>query len=580
MSKYLIIGGVAGGASTAARLRRLDENAEIVIFERGKYISYANCGLPYYVGETIKEREQLFVQTPETFGKRFKVDVRVENEVLSIDAETKKVSVKNLSTGETYEETYDKLILSPGAEPVRPPIPGINSKNIFTLRNVPDTDKIKKYVDEMKPKRAIIVGAGFIGLEMAENLHQRGVFVTIVEMAEQVMTVLDSEMAAEVHQHLKMKNVEFYLKDGVAAFEEDENGLLIKLQSGRQLEADMVILSIGVRPEIKLAKSANLKIGDKNGILVNEYMQTSNPDIYAVGDAIEFPNPIIKKSMLAYLAGPANKQGRIAADNIVRGNKRKYKGSILTAIAKVFDLTVASTGVSEKTLKTENISYVSSITHSASHAGYYPGAIPMSIKIVFSPDTGKLFGAQIVGYEGVDKRIEMFAAVLNYGGTIFDLQELDHAYAPPYSSAKDPVNIAGFVAENILDGTMKIIHWHEVLKMDSREFVLVDVRSPLEVESGTIDGAINIPVDSTRDMLDRFPKDKKIILFCGVGLRAYISYRILAQLGYDNIFNLSGGYKTYAFITQKQGNEDIFASDCIQKNDCIYQVKAGDCNKS
>ena len=415
---------------------------------------------------------------------------------------------------------------------------------------------------------------------MAENLHQRGVFVTIVEMAEQVMTVLDSEMAAEVHQHLKMKNVEFYLKDGVAAFEEQEDGLLVKLQSGRQLEADLVVLSIGVRPEIALAKSAEVEIGNRNGILVNEYMQTSNSDIYAVGDAIEFPNPIIKKSMLAYLAGPANKQGRIAADNIVRGNKRKYKGSILTAIAKVFDLTVASTGVSEKTLKNENIPYISSITHSASHAGYYPGAIPMSIKIVFSPEDGKLFGAQIVGYEGVDKRIEMFAAVLNYGGTIYDLEELDHAYAPPYSSAKDPVNIAGFVAENILDGTMKIIHWYEILKMDSREFLLVDVRSPLEFESGSIDGAINIPVDSTREMLDKLPKDKKVIVFCGVGLRAYISYRILAQLGFDNIYNLSGGYKTYSFITQKQGNEDIFASDCIQKDNCIYQVKAGDCNKS
>ncbi|HOV13660.1 MAG TPA: FAD-dependent oxidoreductase, partial [Spirochaetota bacterium] len=451
MGKYLIIGGVAGGATTAARLRRVDEKSQIILFERGDYISYANCGLPYYIGGEIKERDKLFVQTPLSFGKRFNVDIRVRQEVVKIIPETKTVEIKKLDTNEIYKETYDKLVLSPGASPIKPPIPGIDSERIFTLRNVPDTDKIKDFIDKNIPKRVVIVGAGFIGLEMAENLHNKGIFVTIVEMANQVMNVIDYEMAAAVHQHLKSKNVEFYLKDGVTKFtERSDKRIMVSLSSGKEILTDMVVLSIGVKPENFLAKEANLKIGVTGGIEVNDYMQTSNPDIYALGDAIEFNNPIINKKFVIPLAGPANKQGRIVADNIVFGNKSKYSGTIATAIAKVFDLTVASTGLSEKLLKRENIPYIASITHSGSHAGYYPGAFPMTIKLLFAPDDGKILGSQIVGYDGVDKRIDVIATLLKCGKTVYDLADVEHSYAPPYSSAKDPVNIAGFAVENIL----------------------------------------------------------------------------------------------------------------------------------
>lgn len=576
MAKYVIVGGVAGGASTAARLRRLDEHAEIIIFERGEYISYANCGLPYYIGGKISERENLFVQTPESFNQRFRIDVRTMTEVVKINREKKSVEVKELETDRVYEETYDKLVLSPGAYPVRPNLPGIHEKGIFTLRNVPDTDKIKTYMDENKPKRAVIVGAGFIGLEMAENLHRRGIFVTIVEMEEQVMTPLDYEMAAEVHQHLKIKHVEFYLKDAVAGFEKQDDHLVVKLSSGRALESDLVILSIGVRPESQLADEAGLTIGENGGIIVNDYLQTSDPDIYAIGDAVESENPIINKKMLTYLAGPANKQGRIAADNIVHGYKRKYTGTIGTAIAKVFDLTVASTGVSEKTLKRLHIPYISSVTHSPCHAGYYPDANPLSLKIVFSPADGKLFGAQIVGYCGVDKRIDMVASVLKSGGTVYDLQDIEHAYAPPFSSAKDPVNMAGFVAENILNGLVQIVHWEDLCEQNrtcEEPEMLIDVRTPAEYALGTIEDAVNIPLDDLRDRLGEVPMDKRLIIFCAVGLRGYLACRILTQHGYENVYNLSGGYKTYQFATQKQSNEDIFEGDYIGKDDSIYQTK-------
>jgi rhodanese-related sulfurtransferase len=433
-------------------------------------------------------------------------------------------------------------------------------------------DAIKEYVDETHPTRAIIVGAGFIGLEMAENLHERGILVTIVEMAQQVMNVVDYEMAAEVHQHLKTKNVEFYLRDGVAGFERRDGRLAVTLQSGRELDADMVVLSIGVRPEGKLAREAGLEIGKTGGIVVDRHMLTSDPDIYAVGDAIEFPNPITGRPAITYLAGPANKQGRIAADNIVFGNRSTYRGAIGTAVAKVFDLTVATTGASEKTLRNEGIPFKSVITHSSSHAGYYPDAQPMSIKTVYDPADGRLLGAQIVGYEGVDKRIDLFAAVIRAGGTVWDLGELEHAYAPPYSSAKDPVNIAGFVAQNTLTGRSEHIHWNSVMGCDLNEICLLDVRSPEEFELGTIEGAMNVPTYELRERLEEVPRDKTIVVFCGVGLRAYHAERVLRQNGYEDVYNLSGGYKTYQMSTEKQSNEDIFARDVIYKDDNIYQA--------
>jgi len=577
--KYLIVGGVAGGATTAARLRRISENSEIIMFERGEYISYANCGLPYYIGDVITERDNLFVTTAESFNQRYQVTVRTKQEVVAIFPKDKTVRVKKLDSGEEYSETYDKLVLSPGAEPLKPPIPGINDPAIFTIRNVMDTDKIKNYINANGIRKAVVVGAGFIGLEMAENLHNLGVLVTIVEMAEQVMTPLDFEMAAGVHQHLKTKNVEFYLKDGVASFIRNDQKLSVRLNSGQEIPADMVILSIGVRPESRLAKEAGLEIGSRNGIVVDDFLQTSDPEIYAVGDAIEFNNRILNKKTITYLAGPANKQGRICADNIVFGNKTKYKGAIGTAIAKVFDLTVASTGLSEKVLKSENIPYLASITHGSSHAGYYPDALPLSLKILFSPTDGKLLGAQIVGYDGIDKRIDLIAAVMWKDGTIYDLMELEHAYAPPFSSAKDPVNIAGFVAEDILTGKVKVVQWNNLLNENNSDLLLVDVRTQEEFELGSIEQAINIPVDNLRSRITEIPKDKKVVIFCGVGLRGYIACRILYQSGYSDVYNLSGGYKTYQHVTQKQSNEDIFGHDFIGKDDLIYQAETKNVEK-
>ena len=545
---YLIIGGVAGGATVAARLRRMDEKANIVLFERGKYVSYANCGLPYYIGDTINNREKLFVQTVKGFTDRFRIDIRTEQEVTAIRPDKKEVEVKNLSTGEIYTETYDKLVLSPGAEPLRPGIEGIGSKKIFTLRNVPDTDTIKNYINIEKPKRAIVVGGGFIGLEMAENLHDLGIQVDVVEMANQVMAPLDFSMAAIVHQQLTDKGVGLHLEDGVSRFEEKDGGVTVHLRSGKQIATDMVLLSIGVRPETKLAKEAGLAIGERGGIAVNDYMQTSDADIYALGDATEVKNLVTGQPSLIPLAGPANKQGRIVADNIIFGNKKKYAGSIGTSIAKVFDLTVAATGANAKLLQRNNIPYTSSYTHGASNAGYSPGAVPMSIKILFDPENGKLLGAQIVGFNGVDKRIEMLEQVIQRGGTIYDLTELEHAYAPPYSSAKDPVNMAGFVAENILKGKSQIIQWRELAELPA-DTIRIDVRTRDEHKLGSIPGFINIPVDELREHLDELPKDKLIIVSCAVGLRGYLAYRILVQNGFKNVRNLSGGYKTWSVAT-------------------------------
>lgn len=545
---YLIIGGVAGGATVAARLRRMDEKANIILFERGKYVSYANCGLPYYIGDTINNREKLFVQTAKGFTDRFRIDIRTEQEVTAIRPDKKEVEIKNLSTGETYTETYDKLVLSPGAEPLRPGIEGIGSKKIFTLRNVPDTDTIKNYVNTENPKRAIVVGGGFIGLEMAENLHDLGIQVDVVEMANQVMAPLDFSMAAIVHRQLTDKGVGLHLEDGVSRFEEKDGGVTVHLRSGKQIATDMVLLSIGVRPETKLAKDAGLAIGERGGIAVNDYMQTSDADIYALGDAVEVRHLVTGQPALIPLAGPANKLGRIVADNIVFGNKKKYPGSIGTSIAKVFDLTVATAGANAKLLQRNNIPYISSYTHGASHAGYYPGAVPLSIKILFAPENGKLLGAQIVGFNGVDKRIEMLAQVIQRGGTVHDLAELEHAYAPPYSSAKDPVNMAGFVAENILNKKSRIIQWRELTELPA-DTIRIDVRTHDEYKLGTIPGFINIPVDELREHLDELPKEKPIVVTCAVGLRGYLAYRILVQNGFKHVRNLSGGYKTWSVAT-------------------------------
>lgn len=548
--KHLIVGGVAGGATAAARIRRIAENDEIILFEKGEYISYANCGLPYYIGGTIADRSKLFVQTPEAFGRRFDIDVRTRSEVLSIHTEEKKVTVK-APDGSVYEESYDKLLLSPGASPVKPPLPGIDLEGIFTLRNVSDTDAIKQYIGSRDVKRAVVIGGGFIGLEMAENLHDAGAEVTVVEMADQVMAPIDFSMAAIVHQHLLEKGVRLRLNTAVTGFEKSGEGLEVAFASGEKAPADIVILSIGVRPLNTLATAAGLATGQRGGIKVNEYLRTSAPDIYAVGDVIEYPHPVDGNPWMNYLAGPANRQARIVADNMVQGDTEKYEGSIGTSIAKVFDLTVAATGVAAKRLKQENIPYLTATIHPNSHAGYYPGATPMSIKVVFAPETGRLLGAQIVGYYGVDKRIDELAFAIKRGCTVNDLTAIEHAYAPPYSSAKDPVALAGYVAGNILSGKMNPITWRELRDIDKSTITLIDVRTPVEFANGTIDGAINIPLDDMRRQLDRIPRDKPIVLFCGVGLRGYLASNILKQRGFKDVRNLSGGIKTYRAATAK-----------------------------
>lgn len=542
--KYVIVGGVAGGATAAARLRRVDETADILLLEKGPHISYANCGLPYYIGGVIAERDKLLVQTPEAFGKRFRIDVRVKNEVLAINAKAKTLTIRN-ADGKEYEEAYDKLLLSPGANPVKPPLEGIDSEGIFTLRNVEDTDRIKAYVTGKQVKRAVVVGAGFIGLEMAENLHHAGIAVSVVEMGNQVMAPIDFSMAAHIHQHLIQKGVSLYLEEGVTHFQRTEQGIIVYLKSGKTIAADMVLLSIGVRPATALAQQAGLKLGETGGIWVDEHLETSEKDIYAVGDAIEYPHPLTGKPWLNYLANPANRQGRIVADNMALGNTVSYEGAIGTSIAKVFDMTVASTGLAAKRLKQWGMEYQSSVTHSSSHAGYYPNALPITLKLTFHPRTGKLYGAQCVGYEGVDKRIDQIAGLIKRGGTVYDLMETEHAYAPPFSSAKDPVAIAGYVASNIVGGAMPAISWRELLEK-KEQVVLVDTRTAEEFSFGTIPGALNIPLDEMRERLAEIPADKPVVLFCAVGLRGYLAQRILMGRGYRNVRNLMGGYKTFS----------------------------------
>jgi NADPH-dependent 2,4-dienoyl-CoA reductase/sulfur reductase-like enzyme/rhodanese-related sulfurtransferase len=548
--KYVIIGAVAGGASAAARLRRLDEQAEIVMFEKGEYVSYANCGLPYYIGEVIQERNKLFVQTASSFKSRFNIDVRISTEVIAIDPIQKMVSAKNLLTGEEYQESYDKLVLSPGAEPIRPPLNGINLPGIYTLRNVADTDYIKSFVQKHKTSKVVVIGAGFIGLEMAENLHDLGMKVSIIEMGNQILAPVDYPIAALVQQHIRSKGVDLRLSTAVTGFEALEKGVKVLFKDGTSIDAEMVLLSIGVRPDTKLASMAGLNLGAAKGIWVNEFLQTSNPDIYAVGDAIEFTNPITGQSMNTYLAGPANKQGRIAANNIVLGNKSQYHGAINTAIVKVFDMTVATAGTASKHLKNAGIKHIVSTNHSGSHAGYYPGAKQMAIQIAFSPEDGKIYSAQIAGQEGVDKRIDILSSLIQRGSNIAELVEFEHAYAPPYSSAKDPVNMAGFVAENILLDRLRVFYWDEVKQLPETAFLL-DVRTNAEFEAGHIPNAVNIPVDEIRDRMQEIPTNRPVYIYCEAGLRGYLAQRILRQTGYETVANLSGGYVSWKAANQE-----------------------------
>lgn len=554
--KVLIVGGVAGGAGAATRLRRLSEDAEIILFEKGEYISYANCGLPYYIGGTIRDKERLFVTKPELLRERFRIDVRTFNEVVHIDRKNKTVTVKNHKDGSLYNESYDKLILSPGAQPKRPDLPGIDSEGIFTLRTVPDTFRIDEYIKAKRPKTAVVVGAGFIGVEMAENLHQRGLEVTVVEFLDQAIASLDPEMAALLHRHMRENGIRLLFGTGVQGFERKET-LWVKLTGEKQIPADLVILSIGVAPDSRLAKEAGLTLGMGSSIHVDDTFATSDPDIFAVGDAIGVRQLTTGGETLIPLAGPANKQGRLAAENVLGRHTVKDGGVQGSAILKVFDLTAASTGLNEKQLKSQNIPYQKTYVHPSSHAGYYPGSAQLSMKLLFAPD-GKILGAQAVGNDGVDKRIDVLATALRLGGTVYDLEKLELCYAPPYSSSKDPVNMLGFTAANILRGDTKVFHYSEVDTLDRENSTLVDVRTPKEFEMGGIDGAVNIPLDDLRDRMNELPKEKPVYLYCQVGLRGYLATRILMQNGYD-AFNLSGGYKTY--LTAKEDRE-LRPTDC------------------
>ena len=552
--KHVIIGGVAGGATAAARIRRADESAEIILLEKGKYISYANCGLPYYIGGVISDRDNLFVQTPEGFGKRFNIDVRVENEVTNIDTSAKTVTITK-ADGTSYTESYDKLLLSPGSNPVIPPLKGVDFEGIFTLRNVTDTDRIKSYLNTHKVQDAVVVGGGFIGLEMTKNLQHAGAKVSIVEMVDQVMAPVDFSIASHVHRHLMDKGVDLWLNTSVSHFEKTDGRLRVCFTDGGHIMADMVLLSVGVRPNTELAVKAGIELGER-GIKVDKYLQTSVADVYAVGDAIEFVHPLTGKPWLNYLANPANRQGRIVADNMVFGNHTEYEGAIGTSIAKVFDITVGATGLPAKRLQQLGIVFEQSTTSSAAHASYYPGAFQLTTKLTFDPQSGKLYGAQCVGNDGVDKRIDQVALLIKNGGTIYDLIKLEHAYAPPFSSAKDPIAIAGYTAANIINGSMPVVHWREMKDMDLSGTTLIDVRTKDEYDLGTIRNAINIPVDELRERIHEISADKPVILFCAIGLRGYIALKILTGHNFKNVRNLSGGYKTYALATQTITHEN------------------------
>ena len=545
--KYVIIGGVAGGASAAARLRRLNEDAEIIVFEKGEYISYANCGMPYYIGNTIEDRKRLFVQTPVSFGNRYDVDVRTLQEVTAIDREAHTVEVKNLRNGKTYTEDYDILLLSPGAEPVIPELPGIHSPKIFTLRSVSDCDKIKMQAVESlhDNAKAVIVGGGFIGLEMAENLHKIGYQITVVEKAGHILTPVDEPIAAIAEKHLRDKGVELITGNGISGFEENGEQLTVCLEDGQKLDCDLAVLSIGVRPNTALAEAAGLEIG--RGIKVNEFLQTSDERIFAVGDAIEFPHPVTGVPYCNFFAGPANAQARIAAMNMVYPESVIYQGSVGTAIAKIFDLAVASTGLNEAALQRVNLAYETVIVHPAAHATYYPGSTPVSLKLNFSIEDGTIYGAQAIGTQNIDKQIDIISLLLKHHGTIFDLVNSEHSYAPPFGSAKSPVMFAGMVAENIFAHLMNPIHVKQLDEMidNEEDFFLLDVRELPEYKNGTIEGATRYSVDELREFLEEIPEGKKIVVFCEVGLRGYVASRILMQNGFEEVYNLIGGMRTY-----------------------------------
>ncbi len=553
--KVVIIGGVAGGASAAARIRRLDESAEIIVFEKTGYISYANCGLPYYIGDVITDSSDLTLQTPESFWTRFRILVKVNHEVTNIDVTKKTVTVKNLLTGTEWEEPYDKLLLSPGAKPVRPNLPGIDSEKIFSLRTVEDTFRIHDYLEKTKAQSAVIVGGGYIGIEVAENLKEKGLNVTIVQRPNQLMNTLDYDMASFVHSKLRVKGISLRLNSNVTSFRQDGERIVTLLEDNSEIAADMVLLAIGVAPENSLAKQAGLKLGVKGSIVVNDRMETSVQDIYAVGDAIQVKHFVTEEDTVIALAGPANKQGRIAADNICGGDSH-YQGSMGSSIIKIFDMTVAGTGLTEKVAKSMGIDCESVVLSPASHAGYYPGAKVMTMKVVFEKDTWKLLGAQIVGTEGVDKRLDVLATAMHAGMKANMLKDLDLAYAPPFSSAKDPVNMAGFMIENIRNGFVKQYHWDEIADLPRDGSVtLLDARTVWEYQQGHIDGYINIPVDDLRERMNEIDDSKPVYVICQSGLRSYIACRILTQNGFD-CYNFSGGYRFYAsVIHEKQMSE-------------------------
>jgi len=550
MAKYLIVGGVAAGMSAATRLRRLDETVEIIVFERGEYVSYANCGLPYYIGDTIPERQSLMIQTPEGFRNWFNIQVRIRNEVLAVRPVEKIIRVKDLRSGREYEETYDKLLLTPGSSPVKPAIPGSDHPAVHVLWTIPDSDRIRAMVDAGKVRRALVVGAGFLGLEMVENLHARGLRVTVVEMAKQAMSVLDLEIAAILQRELALHRVRLLLGEGVAAFEPaGDGGVAARLTGGRTVEADLALLSIGVKPNTSFIADSGIELGPRGHIVVDDYLRTSNEHIYAAGDAIEVTHPLTLKKTAIPLAGPANKQGRIVAGNMLGRMPRPYKGTMGTAIAKVFNLTVGMTGASEKLCQANNISFDSVIIHHNDIAGYYPGVMKMCLKLIFSPETRKVLGAQAAGYSGVDKRIDVIATAIKGNMTVDDLAEIEHAYAPPYSSAKDPVNIAGFMAQDILDGLVCAATWEEVEAAGKAGEFLLDVCTPAEFALCGIPGAVNIPLSELRDRIGEIPRDRKVIVYCTVGQRSYYAARILAAHGFRKVSNLSGGCETWQAVT-------------------------------
>lgn len=554
--KTIIIGGVAGGASAAARLRRLDEHAEITILERGEFVSFANCGLPYYIGGEITDREDLTLQSPESFKSRFNIDVRVFNEAVRINPDEKNVIVKNIATGEKYSLKYDNLILSPGAEPIKPNIKGINANNVFTLRNIPDTFKIKSYIENEKPKTAVVVGGGYIGVEMAENLAKAGLDVSIVELADHLIAPLDFDMASDVHRYIKEKGIKLYLNNGITAIESGK----ILLQEG-EIRTDMVIMSVGVRPETAVAQDCGIKTNTKGSIIVDSSMRTNIPGIYAVGDAIEVENFITKSPAFIPLAGPANKQGRIAADNI-SGIDSKYTGTLGSAVLKLFDMTVATTGLNERTAQLNKIDYDKTYIYSSSHASYYPNGNMMSIKALWDKKSLKIIGAQIVGFDGVDKRMDVLAAAIRLGSKITDLTELELCYAPPFSSAKDPVNMLGFVAENIVTGKIKQFFWNDVENLPRDNSVtLLDTRTVTEAARGKIDGFVNIPLDSLRERINEIPKDKPVYVHCHSGMRSYIACRILQGNGYD-CYNLAGGWRLYESVINERTVPEYICTEC------------------